>query len=251
VTRNSSPTATRQLLLESNLVHLLQEGETRHGLLIEHDAGSTLGLVNRDGQLLTENYSLSQRPSLFTADGLLLVHCILQKADTLNRNGRVYPQLILERENRNYQTAVSERMASGEVNHPDTITLDLHNLGMLVTRTWWEGKALMGELEVLVSPRYIADGSIQLPGDKIAYYLEKRMKLGISSRGLGSVKKINGQLIVQNDFGLIGFDFVQSPSTTGSYIIPGGTGAQPLRESLGAPGGGFHARVERFGSKRH
>lgn len=245
------PSGTPQLLLESNLQYLLQEGESRYGLLIEHDAGITMGLVNRDGELLRENYSLSQRPSLFTPDGLLLVHCILQKADTLNRNGRVYPEAILVRENRSYQTAVVERMASGEVNHPDTITLDLHNLGHLVTRTWWEGKALMGELEVLVSPRYIADGSIQLPGDKIAYYLEKRMKLGISSRGLGSVKKINNQLIVQQDFGLIGFDFVQSPSTTGSYILTGAAGSQTLRESAPGPANRIPTKVDRFGAGRH
>jgi hypothetical protein len=258
----STASGSSLLLLEGDLRHLLREGETRTGILIERDAGYTLPLQPvgaRGGRVLSEQTQFSHMPperaALFTPDGRLLVTCILQKSDTLNRNGRVYPHYVLERENRAYQLAVQERMASGECNHPDEITLDLHNLSHLVVRTWWEGKALMGELEILVSPQYVENGSIQLAGDKIAYYLEKKMKLGISSRGLGSVKKVNGQLLVQSDFSLIGFDLVQSPSTPGSYLYVGGAGAQSLHEqyqapALVAPVNRLSERLNRFGGPK-
>ncbi len=211
---------------------LLEAFTEGYGLLVEHDGFAALSLNPAIGHNLP-SILREGREQLFT-DDRLLVHCILQKADTLNRNGRVYPLNVLQRENGTYQQAIAERAAVGECNHPDEITMDLHNLSHLVTKTWWEGAALMGELEILVSPQYIQRREISpLPGDKIAYYLEKGIKLGISSRGLGSVKKLNGKLVVQNDFGLICFDLVQSPSTPGSFLHagPGASKQQALRES--------------------
>lgn len=247
------------ILLESQHTHLLTEGETRHGLLVEHDAGLVSFSLNPTiGPRLTEILAEGKagRASLFTSDGRLLVHCILQKADTLNANDRIYPMAVLRREDQAYQQIIAEVMASGECNHPDEITLDLHNLSHLVTRTWWEGNSLMGELEILVSPQYVENRSIQLAGDKIAYYLEKNMKLGISSRGLGSVKKVNGSLLVQSDFGLIAYDLVQRPSTPGSYLYPGPAAGEEtiLREGraprLATAPGGLAQRLARFGSGR-
>lgn len=239
------------------LLEAFQEG---YGLLVEQDGYAALALNPQIGTNLPAILR-EGREQLFT-DDRLLVHCILQKADTLNRNGRVYPLNVLQRENRTYQQAIADRAAVGECNHPDEITMDLHNLSHLVTKTWWDGAALMGELEILVSPQYIQRREISpLPGDKIAYYLEKGIKLGISSRGLGSVKKMNGKLVVQQDFGLICFDLVQSPSTPGSFLHlgPGNGGPQALRESLApqplvlAPAtalSGIDERLRRF-SQRH
>lgn len=250
MTTATTPSGSSVLLLESDLQHLLREGESRYGLLVEHDAGHTLAPVV-NGRVLREGLDPGQpRSTLFSPEGLLLVHCILQKADTLNRNGRVYPRAILEREDRNYQTLINERMSSGEVNHPETITLDLHNLGHLITKTWWDGVALMGQLEILVSDPYVRDGSIHMPGDKIAFYLERRMKLGISSRGLGSVRKVGGQLIVQPDFSMVAYDLVQSPSTPGSYLVPADGRSGTLRESYQPLVSAQAQRVSHFGAKR-
>lgn len=257
----TTPSGSTALLLESDLLSLLTEGESRYGLLVEYDAGMVAlslnpAIGNRLPEILREGKT--GRETLFTADGRLLVHCILQKADTLNANGRIYPMFVLKREDQAYQEIIAQVMASGECNHPDEITLDLHNLSHLVTRTWWEGTALMGELEILVSPQYIENRNIQLAGDKIAYYLEKNMKLGISSRGLGSVKKSNGALVVQNDFGLIAFDLVQRPSTPGSYLVPGAQGAantgalyESHRPGPVVPRQGFLDRMAQFATQRH
>jgi hypothetical protein len=257
--RYYSPSGSAIVLLESEHTRLLTEGESRHGLLVEYDAGLVgLSLNPAIGPNLAGILAEGKtgRASLFTSDGRLLVHCILQKADTLNANGRNYPMAVLQREDQLYQQRIAEVMASGECNHPDEIHLDLHNLSHLVTRTWWDGKALMGELEILVSPQYVEKRSIQLAGDKIAYYLEKNMKLGISSRGLGSVKKVGNVLMVQNDFGLIAYDLVQRPSTPGSYLYPGPAdeNSAVLREGIGrpsaAPNSSLVDRLNRFGSRR-
>lgn len=137
---------------------------------------------------------------------------ILQKANTENRNGRVYPLDILKREAKKYEEAVSERRATGELDHPDSAVVSLGNVSHMVTEMWWDGDTLMGKVQILETPS----------GNILKGLLKSGVMLGISSRGVGSVKNKNGLDVVQEDFELIAFDFVSSPSTPGAYLFKEG-----------------------------
>lgn len=137
---------------------------------------------------------------------------ILQKGNTLNRNGRKYPIEILKREVDKYNQLVKERRALGELDHPDSAVVSLSNVSHLVTRMWWDGDTLHGEVEIIDTPS----------GDILKGLLRSGVMLGISSRGVGSVKSQSGADVVQEDFELIAFDFVSSPSTPGAYMFKEG-----------------------------
>jgi hypothetical protein len=133
---------------------------------------------------------------------------VMQRANHLNGNGRVYSRPILEREVENYIKLVRERRALGELDHPDSAVINLANAAHLVTEVWWDGDAVMGKVQILIHP--LANSSLSV---------ESGVKLGISSRGMGSVHESNGQTIVEDDFQLICFDFVSEPSTTGAFMM--------------------------------
>ena len=173
-------------------------------------------------QLIDNKYVISEFYS-FAADknlikealqnnGTITIKCILQKADTLNRNGRVYPFNILKKEVDKYMPLVQERSAMGELDHPSSAVISLANVSHMVTKMWWEGTTLCGEIEIAETPA----------GGILKGLLKSGMKLGISSRGVGSVKTVKGQDVVQEDFELIGFDIVSSPSTPGAYLFKEG-----------------------------
>ena len=133
---------------------------------------------------------------------------VMQRSEARNGNGRVYPHNILLREMKNYQKLVKERRALGELDHPEDSVINLKNASHMVTSVWWEGKDVMGKVKVLNTPA----------GNILRSLVESGCSLGISSRGLGSVRESNGDTIVEDDFQLICFDFVSEPSTTGAYM---------------------------------
>lgn len=143
----------------------------------------------------------------------LIMTGILQKADTVNRNGRIYPFEILKREVDKYMELVENNTAGGELDHPDSAVVSLANVSHRVIDMWWQGKDLYGK--VLVAEEVPA-------GQKLKGLLKAGFTLGISSRGVGSVKSQGGNDIVQEDFELIAFDFVSSPSTPGAYLFKEG-----------------------------
>lgn len=140
----------------------------------------------------------------------LRVSGILQKSDTKNHNGRIYPRPILERESNKYlNTQVRERRALGELDHPDSQVVNLNNVSHNIVEMYWKGDNLVGVVEVLGTPS----------GNILKELFRAGIKLGISSRGLGSLKKDNnGSDIVQEDFELVAFDFVSNPSTPGAFM---------------------------------
>jgi hypothetical protein len=144
------------------------------------------------------------------ANGAVIMTGILQKADTKNGNGRVYPLKILGREIENYQKLIKESRALGELDHPEDSVINLKNASHLVTETWWDGDTVMGKVRILDTPS----------GTILKSLMEGGVKLGISSRGLGSVRESNGETIVEDDFQLICFDFVSEPSTPNAYMTP-------------------------------
>lgn len=190
---------------------ILGRNQTGFGILIEQDAG---GFVpERNTELINEGkFEISP-------DKPILIDCILQKYDVENRNGRVYPEKILKKEVDRYMELINTNSALNEVNHPNDSNINLNNIGHLIKKVWWEGNVLWGTLEIITSPAYMRDGICSLPGDGIAELLKRKVKLGISSRGIGSIKNVGGKNIVQEDFELICFDLVASPSTPGAYLM--------------------------------
>ena len=146
-------------------------------------------------------------------NGRLMVKGVLQRADAKNQNGRVYPKDILIREAKKYlDINIKERRALGELDHPDSSIVNLNNVSHNITEMHWEGNDLCGTVEVLSTPS----------GNILKELFKCGIKLGISSRGLGSVKQLgeSEEVEVQPDFELIAFDFVSNPSTHGAFLAP-------------------------------
>ena len=174
-------------------------------------------------KLLTEFYALckdgvcldllTEREKKERESGVVHLSGILQTADTKNGNGRSYPEKILKREIENYQNVVKDNRALGELDHPDDSVINLRNVSHVVTDVWWEGKDVMGKIKVLDTPS----------GRILKDLVNSGIKLGISSRGLGSVQEgMGGVTMVQEDFELICFDIVSEPSTPNAYMYPQG-----------------------------
>ena len=134
---------------------------------------------------------------------------IMQRADAKNGKGRVYPKKVLAREVKNYEKLVKESRALGELDHPDDQVVNLKNASHMVTGVWWDNDDVVGKVKVLDTPS----------GKILRSLVEGGVKLGISSRGMGSVHESNGETVVEDDFNLICFDFVSEPSTHGAFMI--------------------------------
>jgi hypothetical protein len=172
-------------------------------------------------QLLTEYFALCDGglcPDYLTesekrrmSDGeVFIMSGKIQEADGKNGNGRVYPMSILKREMRNYQKFIDERRALGELDHPDSSVVSLANVSHLITQVWWEGNNVMAKLEVLSTPA----------GNTLKALAESGCGIGISSRGLGSVKEAGNHVIVEDDYNLICFDVVSDPSAPQAFVKP-------------------------------
>jgi len=162
-------------------------------------------------------------------DGRLIVKGVLQRAEAKNQNGRVYPRETLVREAKKYaEVQIKERRALGELDHPDSSVVNLNNVSHNILEMHWSGDDLEGTVEVLGTPA----------GNILKELFKSGIKLGISSRGLGSVEEIsegddgeNPVVKVQPDFELIAFDFVSNPSTHGAFLSP--TNEGKLHEGVG------------------
>ena len=166
--------------------------------------------------------------SMKNNDGRLVVKGVLQRAEAKNQNGRVYPKDTLVREAKKYaEVQIRERRALGELDHPDSSVVNLNNVSHNVLEMHWKGDDLVGTVEVLGTPA----------GNILKELFKSGIKLGISSRGLGSVKEIHEDdtVEVQPDFELIAFDFVSNPSTHGAFLSP--TNESKLNESVGTRNG--------------
>jgi len=192
---------------------ILGPTETGKGILIEMDAGYVSPTETRNHDIIKEskNFLDYSKPFEFYA--------VLQKYNTPNRNGRIYPEKILKREADNYKKMIEKGVSLSELNHPESSLIDLDRVSHIITEVWWEGNVLMGKLKLLTSPGFHERGIVSTKGDMAANYLRQGVTLGISSRGVGSLKKVGEQNEVQEDFELICFDLVSSPSTPGAYLF--------------------------------
>ena len=169
-------------------------------------------------QLIVDYLPFEVRPeqineSMKENSGKLIVKGVLQRAEAKNQNGRIYPREILEREADKYTTEfIKQRRAMGELDHPESSVVNLQNVSHNVKEMHWEGDNLLGTVEVLGTPS----------GNILKELFKSGIKLGISSRGMGSVETVNERDAqqVQDDFELIAFDFVSNPSTHGAFLHP-------------------------------
>ena len=169
-------------------------------------------------QLIVDYLPFEVKPEQITEsmkgnNGKLIVKGVLQRAEAKNQNGRIYPREILFREAKKYaKEFIKQRRAMGELDHPESSVVNLQNVSHNVKEMHWEGDNLLGTVEVLGTPS----------GNILKNLFEAGIKLGISSRGMGSVESVNeGEAQeVQDDFELIAFDFVSNPSTHGAFMHP-------------------------------
>lgn len=192
---------------------ILGPNEVGKGILIEEDAGYVSPLDKLNESILKEaNLMDHKKPFEFYA--------VLQKYNTPNRNGRFYPEPILKREAEKYKTNIKKGLSTSELNHPESSLIDLDRVSHIITDIWWDNNILMGKLKLLTSPGFHETGVVSCKGDIAANLMRQGVTLGISSRGVGSLKKIGERNEVQDDFELICFDLVSSPSTPGAYLFP-------------------------------
>jgi len=192
---------------------ILGPRDSGKGILVEYDAGYIDPNERRNLSMIRENRDMLDHSKPFE------FYAVLQKYNTPNRNGRVYPEKILKREADNYKKMIQKGTALSELNHPESSLIDLDRVSHAITDIWWEGPVLLGKLKLLTSPGFHERGIVSTKGDLAANYLRQGVTLGISSRGVGSLKKVGEQNEVQDDFELICFDLVSSPSTPGAYLF--------------------------------
>jgi len=152
---------------------------------------------------------LTEDEKRYVADGGMILSGIMQMTETQNGNGRVYPHNTMIREVKNYQKLVKECRALGELDHPDDSVINLRNASHMVTQIWMEGKNVMGKIKVLETPS----------GKILKELVSGGVTVGVSSRGMGSVREEKGQTMVEDDFQLICFDMVSEPSTPGAFMM--------------------------------
>ena len=161
--------------------------------------------------------------ALKTENGNLIVEGRLQTAETKNGNGRYYPRKILEREVKNYiDGPIKENRALGELDHPDSSIINLKNVSHNIKYIRWEGDDVVGTIEILPTPS----------GNILTELFRNGITVGVSSRGMGSLQpNSNGVQEVQDDFELLCWDFVSTPSTPGAYVHPINEGLDPSYET--------------------
>jgi hypothetical protein len=169
-------------------------------------------------QLLVDTIVFDVKPqqlkeAAMKGDGRLIVTGVLQRANEKNQNGRVYPESILKREVQKYKgREIKENRAYGELDHPESSVVELKNTSHIIRDIWWDGTDVVGKVEILNTPA----------GRILKELVEAGCTVGISSRGMGSVRQIkeDGTVAVEGDFDLICWDFVSNPSTYGAFMRP-------------------------------
>jgi hypothetical protein len=149
---------------------------------------------------LTENVGGVKKP--------LIVEGILATAEVKNGNGRYYARDLWDREMKKYSELIKQRRAMGELDHPESQVINLKNVSHIISDYWWDGDNVMGKIEVLNTPS----------GQILEALIRNNVTVGVSSRGMGSLEQNGNVMEVQDDFSLICWDFVSTPSNPDSYM---------------------------------
>jgi hypothetical protein len=209
---------------KSDLVEI-KKNNVGKGLLIENDG--YMSISDKQTQYIKESLGNGEWHCPYP----FVVDAVFQKFGIKNANGRIYPEGILKKQVALYQQRIQEKRALGECNHPSDSTVDLGRISHNIIELHWEGRTLVGKLELNVTQGFVKYGIASSYGDTIANLLLNGYKIGVSSRGVGSVEQKMGQYIVGDDFELICWDIVESPSTPNAYIGFSREELQPYLES--------------------
>ena len=192
----------------------VKAGQTGNGLLIEHD-GHIIGKKDTIQQI-KEDIDNGYK---FVIPDDFIVSAVFQKYGIKNANGRIYPENILKREVQKYlENQVANHTAIGALDHPSYSSLSGHDVSHRILDLRWEGRTLVGEMKLHLSPGFKKHGICSSSGDLVASMLLDDICLGVSSRALGSVEEKLGTLVVGDDLELVGWDVVVENSTPGAKI---------------------------------
>lgn len=212
-----------------NLGHIneVKKGQTGTGLLIEND-----GHILPKSDIISQIREDIDNNSKFVIPDDFIVSAVFQKFGIKNANGRIYPERVLKTQVEKY---ISERIANncaiGALDHPAASSLSGHDVAMNIINLEWQGRTLVGEMKLHLSPGYKRYGVCSTSGDLVANLLLDDILIGVSSRGLGSVKNEGGVLIVDDDYEIVCWDVVCEPSTAGSFVKKNRADLQPFIES--------------------
>ena len=215
--------------MEGKNLDEIRKGESGTGLLIEHDG--YISIECGDNNKLFEEIN-SNTEDDFHCPRHFIVSAVFQKYGVENANGRIYPEHVLKKEVERYMAKINEKRAIGELNHPSESVIDLSRVAMNIIELHWEGRTLVGKLELLTSPGFRKYGIISNQADQTANLLLSGIKIGVSSRGLGTVTNKMGVLYVSDDYEIVCWDIVSDPSTPQAWITPEDNIPQQYIESV-------------------
>lgn len=206
----------------------IKAGQCGHGLLIEHDGHI---ICKKDTiQQIKEDIEAGHK---FVIPDDFIVSAVFQKYGIKNANGRIYPENILKREVQKYlENQVANGSAVGALDHPSYSSLSGHDVAHRILDLRWEGRTLVGEMKLHLSPGYKKHGICSTSGDLVANMILDGIRIGVSSRALGSVEEKFGTLIVGDDLELVGWDDVLEPSTSNAWIATNMQDLQPYIEGV-------------------
>ena len=205
----------------------IKKGQTGTGLLIEHD-GHIIGNCDTVSQI-REDISNGHK---FVIPDNFVVSAVFQKYGIKNANGRIYPENVLKREVQKYlENQVANHRAVGSLDHPSSSTLSGHDVSHNILDLRWEGRTLVGEMKLHLSPGFKQYGICSTSGDLAASMILDGIQIGVSSRAVGSVEQKMGVLMVGDDLELVCWDIVLEPSTNGSWVAPNMKDLQQYIES--------------------
>lgn len=208
----------------------IKKGQEGCGLLIEQDG--YISLSDEKNRVLRESIESYTNGDVNALPRPFVVSAVFQKFGIENANGRIYPEKILKREVEKYMAAVRERRAYGECNHPDTSQIDLDRIAMNITNLYWQGHTLLGEMEIPITEGFRKFGMCSTVADRVAQLLISKLRIGVSSRGLGTVTQQMGKLVVGDDYEILCWDVVSNPSTPGAWIDENPKELQKFVESV-------------------
>ena len=195
----------------------IKSGETGYGILVESDGYVSRDLTENNKRIIKEALE-SRQNGEWNVPNPFVLDVILQKYGIENANKRIYPEDVLKREVEKYQSLIQQRMALGECNHPAASEIDLGRISHNIIECHWEGHTLVGKIEFNVTEGFRRYGICSSLGDTVVNLIMNGYKIGVSSRGVGSVVNRYGKSCVSDDYELVCWDVVASPSTPGSYI---------------------------------
>lgn len=201
---------------KSELVEI-KRGQTGTGILVESDGYVSRDLTENNKKIIKEAFETRENGE-WNVPNPFVLDVVLQKYGVQNANGRIYPESVLKREVNKYQKLIDSRMALGECNHPAESTIDLGRISHNIIECHWENHTLVGKIEFNLTEGFRRYGICSSLGDTCANLIINGYKIGVSSRGIGTVENRLGKTIVCDDFELLCWDIVATPSTPGSYI---------------------------------